>query len=338
MKFIDEVTLFASSGHGGAGCVAFRHEKFIEFGGPSGGDGGKGGDVIFLATSALSTLLELRHRPHQKGEKGHNGMGKNRHGAAGKDLVIKVPVGTVIKDAETGDDLADLTEDGQTVLLLKGGRGGQGNARFASATNKAPKFAQPGEDMEERKIRLELKLMADVGLLGLPNAGKSSLISKVSAARPKIADYPFTTIVPSLGVVPYKNYRSFVMADIPGIIEGAHDGAGLGLRFLKHLERSGILLHLVDISWMPERDPLAEFDSINKELAMFSPELAAKEQVVVITKIDLPQTKNELAGVKGWFEERGIKVFPVSSATGEGVEALLDEIARRLWGKAEEVW
>lgn len=338
MKFIDEVTLFASSGHGGAGCVAFRHEKFIEFGGPSGGDGGKGGDVIFLATSALSTLLELRHRPHQKGEKGHNGMGKNRHGAAGKDLVIKVPVGTVIKDAETGDDLADLTEDGQTVLLLKGGRGGQGNARFASATNKAPKFAQPGEDMEERKIRLELKLMADVGLLGLPNAGKSSLISKVSAARPKIADYPFTTIVPSLGVVPYKNYRSFVMADIPGIIEGAHDGAGLGLRFLKHLERSGILLHLVDISWMPERDPLAEFDSINKELAMFSPELAAKEQVVVITKIDLPQTKNELAGVKGWFEERGIKVFPVSSATGEGVEALLDEIARRLWGKAEEIW
>lgn len=338
MRFIDEVTLFASSGHGGAGCVAFRHEKFIEFGGPSGGDGGKGGDVVFCATSALSTLLELRHKPHQKAEKGHNGMGKNRHGAAGKDLVIKVPVGTVVKDADTGDDLADLTENGQTVVLLKGGRGGQGNARFASATNKAPKFAQPGEDHEERKLRLELKLMADVGLLGLPNAGKSSLISKVSAARPKIADYPFTTIVPSLGVVPYKNYRSFVMADIPGIIEGAHDGAGLGLRFLKHLERSGILLHLVDISWMPERDPLAEFDSINKELAMFSPELVAKEQVVVITKVDLPQTQVELAGVKAWFEERGITVFPVSSATGEGVEALLDEIARRLWGKAEEVW
>ena len=188
MKFIDEVTLYATSGHGGAGCVAFRHEKFIEFGGPSGGDGGKGGDVIFEATSGLSTLLELRHRPHQKAENGHNGMGKNRHGAGGKDLLIKVPVGTVVKDVETDDILADLTENGQIVILLKGGRGGQGNARFASATNKAPKFAQPGEENEERKLRLELKLMADVGLLGLPNAGKSSLISKVSAARPKIAD------------------------------------------------------------------------------------------------------------------------------------------------------
>src|SRR5512137_2218353 len=328
MKFIDEVTLFATSGHGGAGCVAFRHEKFVEFGGPSGGDGGKGGDVIFVATSGLSTLLELRHRPHQKAEKGHNGMGKNRHGAGGADLVIRVPVGTVIKDAETGDILADLTENGQRVVLLKGGRGGQGNARFASATNKAPKFAQPGEEHEERKLRLELKLMADVGLLGLPNAGKSSLISKVSAARPKIADYPFTTMVPSLGVVPYKNYRSFVMADIPGIIEGAHEGAGLGHRFLKHLERSGILLHLVDISWMPERDPIAEYEAVCRELALFSTELADKEQVVVITKTDLPRTREHLAEITAWFEGRGVKVFAISSATGEGVEQLLDEIAR----------
>lgn len=338
MKFIDEVTLFATSGHGGAGCVAFRHEKFIEFGGPNGGDGGKGGDVIFEAASGLSTLLELRHRPHQKAEKGHNGMGKNRHGAGGKDLLIRVPVGTIVKDAETDDVLADLTENGMRIILLKGGRGGQGNARFATATNKAPKFAQPGEENEERKLRLELKLMADVGLLGLPNAGKSSLISKVSAARPKIADYPFTTMVPSLGVVPYKDYRSFVMADIPGVIEGAHNGAGLGHRFLKHLERSGILLHLVDISWMPERDPLAEYMSINQELALFSPELAAKEQVVVITKLDLPQTKTELPAIQSWFEGKGVKVFPISSATGEGVDILLDEIARRLWGKPEEVW
>lgn len=338
MKFIDEVTLFASSGHGGAGCVAFRHEKFIEFGGPSGGDGGRGGDVIFQALAGLSTLLELRHKPHQKAEKGHNGMGKNRHGAAGKDLIIRVPVGTVIKDAETGDILADLTTDGEKIILLKGGRGGQGNARFATATNKAPKFAQPGEENEERKLRLELKLMADVGLLGLPNAGKSSLICKVSAARPKIADYPFTTMVPSLGVVPYKNYRSFVMADIPGIIEGASEGAGLGHRFLKHLERSGILLHLVDISWMPERNPLEEFESINRELARFSEELAAKEQVVVITKTDLPQTQQELPAIKAWFEARKIKVFPVSSATGEGVEPLLDEIARRLWSDPVEEW
>ncbi|GFE62690.1 GTPase ObgE [Geobacter sp. AOG2] len=335
MKFIDEVTLFTASGHGGAGCVAFRHEKFIEFGGPSGGDGGKGGDVIFVATSGLSTLLELRHRPHQKAEKGHNGMGKNRHGAGGEDLVIKVPVGTVIKDAETDEQLTDLTEDGQRVVLLKGGRGGQGNARFATATNKAPKFAQPGEEGEERKLRLELKLMADVGLLGLPNAGKSSLISKISAARPKIADYPFTTMVPSLGVVEYKNYRSFVVADIPGIIEGAHAGAGLGHRFLKHLERSGILLHLVDISWMPDRDPLEEYEAVCRELALFSPELGAKEQVVVITKTDLPQTQERLAEIKNWFEDRKIKVFPISSATGEGVEALLDEIARRLWATKE---
>jgi len=338
MKFIDEVTLYTTSGHGGAGCVAFRHEKFIEFGGPSGGDGGKGGDVIFEATSGLSTLLELRHRPHQKAENGHNGMGKNRHGAGGKDLLIKVPVGTVVKDAETDDILADLTENGQIVILLKGGRGGQGNARFASATNKAPKFAQPGEENEERKLRLELKLMADVGLLGLPNAGKSSLISKVSAARPKIADYPFTTMVPSLGVVPYKNYRSFVMADIPGIIEGANEGAGLGHRFLKHLERSGILLHLVDISWMPDRDPRAEYESINNELALFSPELAAKEQIVVITKTDLPQTRAELPAIQAWFEGKGVTVYPISSATGDGVDLLLDEIAGRLWGPPEEVW
>lgn len=338
MKFIDEVTLFASSGHGGAGCVAFRHEKFIEFGGPSGGDGGKGGDVIFQATSGMSTLLELRHRPHQKAEKGHNGQGKNRHGAGGEDLIIKVPVGTVITDADTREVLADMNEDNLQIILLKGGRGGQGNARFASATNKAPKFAQPGEEGEERKLRLELKLMADVGLLGLPNAGKSSLISKISAARPKIADYPFTTMVPSLGVVPYKNYRSFVMADIPGIIEGAHEGAGLGHRFLKHLERSGILLHLVDISWMPERDPLAEYEAVNRELALFSSELADKEQAVVITKIDLPQTREKLAEITAWFEGRGVKVFPISSATGEGIEKLLDEIARRLWGKAEEEW
>jgi len=338
MRFIDEVTLFASSGHGGAGCIAFRHEKFIEFGGPSGGDGGKGGDVIFAASSGLSTLLELRHRPHQKAEKGHNGMGKNRHGAGGEDLVITVPVGTVITDVETGEQLADMNEEGMRVVLLKGGRGGQGNARFASATNKAPKFAQPGGEEEERKLRLELKLMADVGLLGLPNAGKSSLISKISAARPKIADYPFTTMAPSLGVVAYKNYRSFVMADIPGIIEGAHDGAGLGHRFLKHLERSGILLHLVDISWMPERDPLAEYAAVTRELAMFSAELAAKEQVVVITKTDLPQTREKLPEIKAWFEGQGVKVFPISSATGDGIGELLDEIARRLWGKVEEEW
>lgn len=338
MKFIDEVTLFCSSGHGGAGCVSFRREKFIPFGGPNGGDGGRGGDVIFESTTALSTLLELRHKPHQKAERGQHGMGKDRHGAAGADLIIKVPVGTLIRDAESGEELADLTEGGQRIVLLKGGRGGQGNARFATSTNKTPKFAQPGEEGEERKLRLELKLMADVGLLGLPNAGKSSLISKVSAARPKVADYPFTTLAPSLGVVAYKNFRSFVMADIPGIIEGAHAGAGLGHRFLKHLERSGMLVHLVDISGLPESDPFDAFESVNRELTLFSEELGSKAQIVVLTKMDLPSAQDHREQAIAWFAEREIPVYPISSATGQGIEALLDAIAKRLWSQPQEVW
>lgn len=331
MKFIDEVTLHCSSGHGGAGCVSFRREKFIPFGGPNGGDGGRGGDVIFVASHALSTLLELRHKPHRRAERGRHGMGKDRHGAAGADLMVTVPVGTLIKDSETGEVLADLTQDGERIVLLKGGRGGQGNARFATATNKAPKFAQPGEEGEERILRLELKLMADVGLLGLPNAGKSSLISAVSSARPKVADYPFTTIAPSLGVVAYKNFRSFVMADIPGIIAGAHAGAGLGHRFLKHLERSGMLVHLVDISGMPESDPFEAFETINQELSLFSNELATKQQIVALTKMDLPTAQEHCAEATAWFTARGIAVYPISSATGEGVGALLDAIAERLW-------
>lgn len=338
MRFIDEVTLHCASGHGGAGCVSFRREKFVPFGGPDGGDGGRGGDIIFEATAALSTLLELRHKPHQKAERGRHGMGKDRHGASGEDLLVKVPVGTLIKDFESGDVLADLTEAGQRVVLLKGGRGGQGNARFATSTNKAPKFAQPGEEGEERKLRLELKLMADVGLLGLPNAGKSSLISKVSAARPKVADYPFTTLAPSLGVVGYKEYRSFVMADIPGIIEGAHAGAGLGHRFLKHLERSGILVHLVDISGLPESAPFEAFDAVNRELALFSEELGGKQQLVALTKLDLPVVREHLDQALAWFAERGLAVYPISSATGEGVEALLDAIAGLLWAPPKEEW
>lgn len=338
MKFIDEVTLHCASGHGGAGCVSFRREKFIPFGGPNGGDGGRGGDLIFEATKSLSTLLELRHKQHQKAERGRHGMGKDRHGAAGEDLIIKVPVGTLIKDADTDEDLADLTEDGQRIVLLKGGRGGQGNARFATSTNKAPKFAQPGEEGEERKLRLELKLMADVGLLGLPNAGKSSLISKVSAARPKVADYPFTTLAPSLGVVAYKNYRSFVMADIPGIIEGAHTGAGLGHRFLKHLERSGILVHLVDISGLPESDPYGAFEAVNRELGLFSEELGTKAQIVALTKMDLPSAQDHLAEAQAWFKKQGVPVYPVSSATGQGIEALLDAVAEQLWRAPQEEW
>lgn len=336
MKFIDEVKIHVKAGDGGAGCVSFRREKFIPFGGPNGGDGGKGGDVIFRVSPNLSTLLDLRHQPHQKAGSGKNGMGKDRHGAYGDDLVILVPQGTLLKDAETGEVLVDLAEPGQEMLVLKGGRGGQGNARFATSTHKAPRFAQPGEPGEERWLRLELKLMADVGLLGLPSVGKSSFIAKVSAARPKIADYPFTTLVPNLGVVPYKDYRSFVLADIPGIIEGAHAGAGLGHRFLRHVERTRLLLHMLDLSWMPERDPIREFEMINCELASFSQELAEKRQVIVFNKIDLPQVRENTQQLLPWFAERNLRVFPVSAATGEGIPALLDEIARHLWGRPEE--
>ncbi|KAF0216179.1 MAG: GTP-binding [Geobacteraceae bacterium] len=336
MSFIDEVKIQVKSGDGGAGCVSFRREKFVPRGGPDGGDGGKGGDVIFEVSTSISTLLDLRHRPHPKAGRGRNGMGKGRHGANGEDLRIFVPLGTVIKDAETEEILADLTEPGQFVVLLKGGRGGQGNARFATATHKAPRFAQPGEPGEERRLKLELKLMADVGLLGLPSVGKSSFIARVSAARPKIADYPFTTLKPHLGVVQYKDYRSFVIADIPGIIEGAHLGAGLGQRFLRHVERTGLLLHVLDISWMPERDPIREYEAINRELRLFNPELAEKRQIIVINKTDLPVVMENLPKVLPYFTERGLAVFPISTFTGDGIPPLLDEIARNLWGGAGE--
>jgi GTP-binding protein len=250
---------------------------------------------------------------------------------------VLVPVGTVIWDAETGEPLADLTGEGERIVLLKGGRGGQGNARFATSTHKAPRFAQPGEPGEERSLRLELKLMADVGIIGYPSVGKSSLIAKVSAARPKIADFPFTTLTPNLGVVPYKDYRSFVMADIPGLIEGASAGAGLGHRFLKHVERTDILVHMLDISWMPERDPIVEYGTINRELALFNPELAKKRQIIVINKIDLPHVRENLTEVVRRLKELGLRTFPISAATGEGTSQLLDEIARHLWGEREEV-
>jgi GTP-binding protein len=338
MSFIDEVKIYAKAGDGGPGCVSFRREKFIPFGGPDGGDGGKGGDVIIRVSPHLSTLYDLRLHPHQKAKSGRNGMGKDRHGASGDDLVMLVPQGTLIKDAETGELLADLADLDQSLIILKGGRGGQGNARFATSTNKAPKFAQDGEEGEERWLRLELKLMADVGLLGFPSVGKSSLITKVSAARPKIADYPFTTLKPHLGVVAYKNYRSFVMADIPGIIEGAHEGAGLGHRFLRHVERTRILLHLLDPSREHDSNPLHDFETLNRELALFSPELATKPQIVVINKLDLPDVQALLSEVTPYFAERDIAVFAISAATGEGIPELLDEIARLLWGPAKEEW
>ena len=335
MSFIDEVKIIASAGDGGSGCVSFRREKFIPLGGPNGGDGGKGGDLIIEVSSRLSTLYDLRLHPHQRAQRGKNGMGSDRHGAGGEDLIMQVPLGTIVKDAETGEIIADLTEPGQRLILLKGGRGGQGNARFATSTNKAPKFAQPGEPGEERILRLELKLMADVGLLGFPSVGKSSFITKVSAARPKIADYPFTTLKPHLGVVEYKNYRTFVMADIPGIIEGAHDGAGLGHRFLRHVERTRILLHLLDPCRTHDSNPLNDYETLNRELALFNPELSEKPQIIVINKIDLPDVQALLPEIVPYFEQLGLKVFPVSAATGEGIPALLDEIALLLWSNPD---
>jgi len=331
MSFIDEVKIFASAGDGGSGCVSFRREKFVPFGGPNGGDGGKGGDLILQVSPHVATLYDLRLHPHQKAERGKNGMGKDRHGAAGEDLVIPVPLGTIVKDVETGEIIADLAEPEQRIVLLKGGRGGQGNARFATSTNKAPKFAQDGEAGEERVIRLELKLMADVGLLGFPSVGKSSLITRVSSARPKIADYPFTTLKPHLGVVEYKNYRTFVMADIPGIIEGAHDGAGLGHRFLRHVERTRILLHLLDPCRTHDSDPLRDYETLNRELALFNPDLAEKPQIIVINKMDLPDVQALLPEIVPYFDKLGLKVFPISAATGEGIPALLDEIAATIW-------
>jgi GTP-binding protein len=335
MSFIDEVKIFASAGDGGSGCVAFRREKFIPLGGPNGGDGGKGGDLILQVSPQIGTLYDLRLHPHQRAQRGKNGMGSDRHGAGGEDLVIQVPLGTIVKDLETGEVIADMTEPDQRLVLLKGGRGGQGNARFATSTNKAPKFAQPGEPGEELVIKLELKLMADVGLLGFPSVGKSSFITKVSAARPKIADYPFTTLKPHLGVVHYKNYRTFVMADIPGIIEGAHDGAGLGHRFLRHVERTRILLHLLDPCRTHDSNPLNDYETLNRELALFNPELSEKPQIIVINKIDLPDVQALLPEILPYFEKLGLKVFPVSAATGEGIPPLLDEIAGKIWSNPD---
>jgi GTP-binding protein len=333
MRFIDEVKIYARSGDGGGGCVAFRREKFIPFGGPNGGDGGSGGSVIMEAIPGITTLLDLKQRPHQKAERGRHGMGSDRHGASGDDLIIRVPVGTLVKDAETDEILADLTEVGDRVLILKGGRGGQGNARFKTSTNRVPRFAQPGEPGEERWLRLELKLMADVGLLGFPSVGKSSLITKISAARPKIADYPFTTLVPNLGVVPYKNYRSFVVADIPGIIEGAHEGAGLGHRFLRHVERTRLLLHILDPCRTHDSDPIKDYETLNNELAQFDEELAARPQIVVVNKVDLPDVRELITVMLPYFEERGMPVFPISAVTGEGIPELLDEVAKHIWSE-----
>lgn len=324
--FFDEAKIYVRGGDGGNGCVSFRREKFVPFGGPNGGNGGKGGDVYLVASAHLNTLIQFQHKVHFKAERGEHGRGKDQFGKSGADLFVEVPVGTVVFDAETGELLADLTEDGQKALVARGGRGGRGNASFATPTNQAPRIAEKGEPGEERWLRLELRLIADVGIVGAPNAGKSTLLAAVSAARPKIADYPFTTLIPNLGVVEVDG-ATFVMADIPGLIEGAHHGAGLGDKFLRHIRRTRVLVHLLDGA---APDPLADFAAINRELELFSPDLAQKPQIVVLNKMDLPEARDKWPRVATVLKRQGREALAISAATGEGVQTLLRQVAAML--------
>ncbi len=330
MKFVDQVKIDVKAGDGGRGCVSFRREKFIPKGGPDGGDGGKGGDVVFIVDGGLSTLLDYRYMRHYRAQNGAAGMGKNMHGKSGERLELRVPPGTLVYDDESGELLADLTDESSELLFLKGGRGGRGNARFATSTNRAPRHAQPGIAGEEKNLRLELKLIADVGLVGLPNAGKSTLIAAISAARPKIADYPFTTLVPNLGVVRYGGFKTLVVADIPGLIAGASQGQGLGTRFLRHVERTDLFLHLVDLSCMQEGDAFDNFQMINHELRQHDESLALKPQLVVLTKIDVPEVRDRVAEFRQHFESLGYPVLAVSAVSGEGTKDLVHVLGREL--------
>jgi GTPase len=334
--FIDEVIITVKAGDGGNGCLAFRREKFVPRGGPSGGDGGNGGDVILVASQHHNTLLHFRFNPEHKAERGRHGEGSNRKGREGASIDVATPVGTVVYDWKTGEVLHDFTEPGDRFVIARGGRGGRGNARFATSTHQAPTEHEDGKPGEERKLRLELKLLADVGLVGFPNAGKSTLISRISAARPKIADYPFTTLEPHLGVVTIddNNHRTFVVADIPGLIEGAHTGHGLGIQFLRHVERTRLLAHLVDVSETTGRDPVHDFEIVMSELASFSEDLARKPMIVVATKLDAAQVPERVASLEALARERGLPFFKISSATGEGLGALKRAMAESVLAPA----
>jgi GTP-binding protein len=328
--FIDRVKIRVRGGHGGNGVTAFRREKFVPRGGPSGGDGGRGGDVWLEADSSVNTLLHLRYNPEHTAERGRHGEGSNRYGREGSDVVVRVPLGTQVFDGETGEFYCDLSEEGQRWLAAKGGRGGFGNSHFATSTNRAPRYHQEGSAGEERELQLELKLLADVGLVGFPNAGKSTLISTISAAKPKIADYPFTTLEPHLGVVDLGDYRTYVVADIPGLIEGAHEGAGLGDRFLRHLERTKLLLHLVDVSSVSGRDAVEDYETINRELAAYDERLAERPQLVVATKLDALDEPERLERLRERAQADGREFYEISSATRRGVDELVHAVARRL--------
>jgi GTP-binding protein len=327
--FIDRAKIRISGGHGGNGVTAFRREKFVPRGGPSGGDGGRGGDVWIVADESVNTLLHLRYNPLHVAGRGLHGEGSNRSGSAGDDATVRVPVGTQVFDPVTSDLLFDFETDGQRWLAARGGRGGFGNAHFATSTNRAPRYHQEGSPGDEFELQLELKLLADVGLVGFPNAGKSTFISTVSAAKPKIADYPFTTLEPHLGVVDLGDFRTFVIADIPGLIEGAHEGHGLGDRFLRHVERTTLLLHLVDVS-SSGRDPVSDYEIINRELAAYDPRLASREQIVVATKIDALDEPSRVEALKDRAEKDGRRFFAISSVTGAGVRELIRAVAREV--------
>jgi GTP-binding protein len=337
MKFVDEVRIHVKAGDGGDGAIAWRREKYVPRGGPAGGDGGDGGDVVLEVDPQLSTLLDFRYVREHSARSGEQGRGHDQNGQNGAPLVLRVPPGTVVKDAGTGEVIADLAEPGARVVIAKGGRGGLGNMNYATSTNQAPRYAQDGTPGEERDLVLELKLLAEVGIIGYPNAGKSTLISRISRARPKIADYPFTTLVPNLGVVPWRGEKSFVVADIPGLIEGAHAGAGLGHQFLRHVERCRVLVHLVDgASPEPGRSPRADLAAIDRELALYSRELARKPQIIAVTKIDVPEARKAGEAFRRAMARRKkpVKVHLVSAVTGEGLDALLDAVARVLFRQA----
>ncbi len=333
MKFIDEATIAVRAGHGGSGCKSFRREKYVPYGGPDGGDGGDGGDVVLVADLNTLTLLDFKFQPRWEAKDGSPGQGSNKAGKDGDDLIIRLPVGTQVLRSEDGELVCDLDSDQSRFVLAKGGRGGKGNTFFKSATHQFPEHYQPGEVGQEGDYTLSLKLVADVGLIGFPNAGKSTLISVISAARPKIADYPFTTLTPNLGVVRAKR-RNFVVADIPGLIPGAHEGKGLGIKFLKHVERTKLLVHLIDPNQYEsdgaEIDPIDAYEKINFELAEFSADLATRTQIVVITKIDTITEDGRLDSIQDRFRKRGIECYAISSATGKGVEALVNRLADRL--------
>lgn len=329
MKFIDSARIFVKAGDGGDGCVAFRRETYVPRGGPSGGDGGRGGHVIFEADSGLFTLLDFKYRKHFEAKSGEHGRGKDQYGHGGEDIIIKVPLGTIVHDEKTGHLLAEFEKHGDTFVIAKGGKGGRGNMHFATSTHQAPIKAEPGVEGEAHWVILELKLLADVGLIGFPNAGKSTLLSVISKARPKIADYPFTTKTPVLGVVSYQD-KSFTMADLPGLIEGASEGVGLGIRFLKHVERTRVFLHLIDVLDPTHPDPIEAYDLIRRELKSFKKEFLERPEIIVLTKADRPEADELIEKTKKYFQKKKKKVFIISAAASKGLNPLLAETVKNL--------